>query len=162
MVPQASDAASDMVRQFEREYWRSFRELDSVRLRHWERHRVTLPQLRVLYHIRRQPGVTTGELAAALGITVSTTSGLVIKLADRGLVARAPAVSDRRQIPLHLTFEGAALTGELSEVGRLFTGQVAAQLGDDLVLVTAALVRLNRAAREVTAEMAPPDEDEPS
>jgi DNA-binding MarR family transcriptional regulator len=141
-------------RQFEREYWRSFRELDSVRLRHWERHRVTLPQLRVLYHIRRQPGVTTGELATALGITVSTTSGLVIKLADRGLVARGTAASDRRQIPLHLTPEGEALTGELSEAGRLFTGRVAAALGDDLATVTAALARLNEAAREATAAQA--------
>ena len=140
-----------MVRQFEREYWRSFRELDSVRLRHWERHRVTLPQLRVLYHIRRQPGVTTGELANALGITVSTTSGLVIKLADRGLVARAIAASDRRQIPLHLTPEGETLTGELSEVGQLFTGRVAAALGDDLETVTAALARLNEAACEASA-----------
>ncbi len=143
-----------MVRQFEREYWRSFRELDSVRLRHWERHRVTLPQLRVLYHIRRQPGVTTGELATALGITVSTTSGLVIKLADRGLVARATAANDRRQIPLHLTPEGETLTGELSEVGQRFTGRVAAALGDDLALVTAALIRLNEAAREATAALA--------
>jgi len=106
--------------------------------------------------------VTTGELATALGITVSTTSGLVIKLADRGLVARATAASDRRQIPLHLTPEGETLTGELSEVGQRFTGRVADALGDDLALVTAALVRLNEAAREATAALAAeqsPDDD---
>jgi MarR family transcriptional regulator, organic hydroperoxide resistance regulator len=138
----------ETVRRFERAYWRAFGELDSVRLRHWERHRVTLPQLRVLYHIRRAPGVTTGELAAALGITVSTTSGLVIKLAERGLVARTTAADDRRQAPLHLTHEGEGLTGELSEVGHLFTGRVAALLGDDLGGVTAALERLVAAASE--------------
>jgi DNA-binding MarR family transcriptional regulator len=142
---------NDLTRRFDRAYWRAFRELDSVRLRHWERHRVTLPQLRVLYHIRRVPGVTTGSLAAALGITVSTTSGLVIKLVERGLVARSTGTDDRRQAPLHLTAEGELLTGELSEVGHLFTDHVAAILGDDLATVTAALERLTVAATEATA-----------
>ena len=140
-----------LLRRFERAYWRAFRELDSVRLRHWERRRVTLPQLRVLYQIRRAPGVTTGGLAAALGITVSTTSGLVIKLVERGLVARTTGADDRRQVPLHLTAEGETLTGELSEVGQLFTGQVADLLGDDLPTVTAALERLTTAATRATA-----------
>ena len=139
------------MRRFERAYWRAFRELDSVRLRHWERHRVTLPQLRVLYQIRRAPGVTTGGLAAALGITVSTTSGLVIKLVERGLVERSTGVDDRRQGPLQLTAEGNILTGEHSEVGHLFTGEVAALLGDELAGVTAALERLTDAATEATA-----------
>lgn len=140
-----------LLRRFERAYWRAFRELDSVRLRHWERHRVTLPQLRVLYQIRRAPGVTTGGLAAALGITVSTTSGLVIKLVERGLVERTIGADDRRQVPLHLTAEGKLLTGELSEVGHLFTGEVAALLGDDLAAVADALERLTEAATEATA-----------
>ena len=143
----------DAVRRFERAYWRAFRELDTVRLRHWERHRVTLPQLRVLYHIRRAPGVMTGELAAALGITVSTTSGLVIKLVERGLVARAAGTGDRRQIPLRLTTEGEVLTGELSEVGHAFTGHVAALLGDDLDAVTATLERLTAAATAAAAPL---------
>jgi MarR family 2-MHQ and catechol resistance regulon transcriptional repressor len=138
------------VRRFERAYWRAFRELDGVRLRHWEQYRVTLPQLRVLHQIRRTPGVTTGELAAALGITVSTVSGLVIKLADRGLVARTTGTDDRRQAPLRLTPDGEELAGELSGVGHVFTRQVADSLGDDLATVTAALERLVAAATEAT------------
>ncbi len=139
------------VRRFERAYWQAFRELDGVRLRHWERHRVTLPQLRVLYHIRRVPGVMTGELAAVLGITVSTTSGLVIKLTERGLVDRATNADDRRQAPLRLTSAGEELAGEMSEVGHLFTGRVAATLGDELANVTAALERLAAAAAAAAA-----------
>ena len=150
----------DVVRRFERAYWQAFRELDTVRLRHWERHRVTLPQLRVLYHIRRTPGVTTGELAAALGITVSTTSGLVIKLVERGLVARATGAGDQRQIPLRLTPEGEVLTGELSEVGHAFTRHVAALLGDDLGAVTAMLERLTAAATAAASPLHIPGEPE--
>jgi DNA-binding MarR family transcriptional regulator len=117
-----------------------------MRLRQWERSHVTLPQLRVLYQLRRHPGVTSGELARRLGITVSTTSGLVIKLVDRGLVARGSLADDRRQAPLTLTHEGAALLGELSEETRTFLGEVVERLGDDLESVTHALEILAEAA----------------
>ncbi|MCC7372911.1 MAG: MarR family transcriptional regulator [Chloroflexi bacterium] len=130
---------------FRKAFWRAFSEADSIRLRQWERSSVTLPQLRVLYHLRRRPHSTTGELARRLGITVSTTSGLVIKLVDRGLVARGSLADDRRQAPLSLTDEGAALLGELSEEGRAFLARVADRLGDDLDTVTAALERLAEA-----------------
>ena len=145
-MPYNINMSDDPVARFERAYWRAFRELDSVRLRQWEEYRLTLPQLRVLYHIRRAPGVTGGELAAALGITVSTVSGLVGKLAERGLIARCTAPDDRRQAPLELTEEGRALVGTLSEVGRGFTGQIAATLGDELAAVTDALEKLAQAS----------------
>jgi translation initiation factor IF-1 len=147
--------SDDPVARFERAYWRAFRELDSLRLRQWEEHRLTLPQLRVLYHIRRAPGVTGGELAAALGITVSTVSGLVAKLTERGLVARGVAPDDRRQAPLDLTPEGLALVGTLAETGHTFAAQVAAALGDDLADVTAAMEQL-----AVAAEAAHPSTDD--
>lgn len=145
-IPYNIGMGDDAVARFARAYWRAFRELDSVRLRQWEEYRLTLPQLRVLYHIRRVPGVTGGELADALGITVSTVSGLVIKLTERGLVARGTAPDDRRQAPLSLTPEGLALVGALSETGQAFTAQVAAALGDELGAITAALERLATAA----------------
>lgn len=153
----------DVLARFRRAYWRAFRELDSVRLRQWEEYRLTLPQLRVLYHIRRTPGVTGGEIAAALGITVSTVSGLVGKLTDRGLLARGTAPDDRRQTPLNLTPEGLTLVGTLSEAGRDFTARVAATLGGDLDGVTAALELLAAASEglhvapeELPAEAAAP------
>src|SRR5918998_553262 len=124
---------------FRQAFWRAFREADSIRLRQWERSSVTLPQLRVLYHLRRHPGLTTGELARRLGITVSTTSGLVIKLVDRGLVVRGSLADDRRQAPLRLSEAGAALLGELSDEMRTYMGEVAARLGADRDAVTQAL-----------------------
>ena len=130
---------------FRQAFWRAFREADSIRLRQWERSSVTLPQLRVLYHLRRHPGSTTGELARRLGITVSTTSGLVIKLVDRGLITRGSLADDRRQAPLRLSDEGAGLLGELSDEARTFLGSVADRLGDDLDTVTLALERLAEA-----------------
>ncbi len=130
---------------FRQAFWRAFREADSIRLRQWERSHVTLPQLRVLYHLRRHPGATTGELARRLGITVSTTSGLVIKLVDRGLVVRGSLADDRRQAPLRLSDDGSALLGELSDDARAFLGEVADRLGADLEPVVQALELLANA-----------------
>jgi DNA-binding MarR family transcriptional regulator len=95
--------------------------------------------------------VTPGEHARRLGITVSTTSGLVIKLVDRGLVVRGSLADDRRQAPLRLSDDGAALLGELSEDARTHLREVADRLGDDLERVIAAL--------ELLAESASRDRD---
>ncbi len=131
---------------FRRAFWRAFLEADTIRLRQWERSQVTLPQLRVLYQVRRRPGTTTGELARRLGITVSTTSGLVIKLVDRGLVTRGSLADDRRQAPLRLSEAGAALLGELSDEMRAYMGEVATRLGGNLDSVTRMLETLAEAA----------------
>jgi DNA-binding MarR family transcriptional regulator len=129
----------ETVLRFRRAFWHAFRELDTVRLRQWESSKITLPQLRVLYQLRRQPRSTTGELSRALGITVSTASGLVIKLVDRGLVERFSAVDDRRQAPLAITELGMETLSELTGTGRAFLDGVAERLGDRLPMIIDAL-----------------------
>ena len=105
---------------------------------------------------------TTGELAKRLGITVSTTSGLVIKLVDRGLVARGSLADDRRQAPLRLTDEGSGLLGELSDEGRAFLANVADRLGDDLEAVTLALNGWPRPARSTARPLRRPASQQPA
>ena len=65
-----------------------------------------------MHQLRRHPGTTTGELARRLGITVSTTSGLVIKLVDHGLVTRQTDPSDGRQVLVQLTRTGEEILAE--------------------------------------------------
>ena len=152
-------AVDDEYRRFAVAYWAVTRELDTVRLRAWEQSKLTLPQLRVLFGLRRAPGRTTGELAREMSISVSTVSGLVIKLEERGLIERGRDAADRRREPLLLTEQGAILTGDIvSEVMRPFVRSVAERLGDDLASTTAALERLGAAAtaaREQASELVP-------
>ena len=150
-MPYNSRMSDDALDRFCRAYWQVFRDLDTVRLRQWEQSGLTLPQLRVLFHIRRAPGITTKGLSRALGVSVSAISGLVIKLVERGLVARTTAAEDRRQEPLHLTPAGAALTGELAVPVQRFLAAVAEHLDADLDPVTAALERLAAAGAQVRA-----------
>lgn len=131
---------------FRAAYWSAFRELDTLRLRQWERSRLTLPQLRILFQVRRSPGVTTGQLARTVGITMSTTGGLVSKLVDAGLLSRGCASEDRRRIPLDLTEAGRALAGEVAEDAQPFLEQLADALAYDLEQVIVSLDRLARAS----------------
>lgn len=142
----------DLLARFRRAYWQVVRELDTERLREWERSRLTLPQLRVLFQIRRTPGITTGELARTLGITVSTTSGLVIKLAGRSLVRRESAAEDRRQAPLYLTDDALDLVNEIAETWRPFLVHVGEALGHEIEAVTLAFEKVAAAAVMVRAE----------
>jgi DNA-binding MarR family transcriptional regulator len=131
---------------FRAAYWQAWRDLDALRLQQWERSNLTLPQLRVLYQVRRSPGITTGQLARIVGITMSTTSGLVAKLVDAGLMNRGVSQEDRRQIPLELTEAGHALAGELTGATRPFVDSLAKELGAGLQQVTSSLESLIQAA----------------
>jgi DNA-binding MarR family transcriptional regulator len=140
---------------FRAAYWQAVRDSDAVRLRQWEQWHVTLPQLRVLHQIRRTPGITTGDLARLLGITVSTTSGLVGKLADRDLIERTSAPGDRRQIPLRLSPQGEALLGEMRGPSVTFLDEVIRGLGEDLEPVALTLERLARATASARELLSP-------
>jgi DNA-binding MarR family transcriptional regulator len=144
MDPTSKDSSLPLStrQRFRVAYIRALLELETLRLAQWENSRVTLPQLRVLFLVRNTPGITTGQLAIGLGITVSTTSGLVAKLARAGLVSRGTSTTDRRQIPLELTDAGRALAGELAEFAKPFIDQVAEELGSKLDATTEALEML--------------------
>ena len=124
------------------------RELDILRLRQWELHRLTLPQLRILFNVARAPGITAKELASILGVTVSTTSGLVAKVVARGVVTKRVAPGDHRQMPLELTEDGRRITDAVAEAGRQLMEQIATLLGARLGCVTEALELLGAAASQ--------------
>lgn len=153
-VMTGSDPPETPSARFRAAYWGVMRDLDGLRLQQWEQSQLTLPQLRVLFQVRRSPGITTGQLARSIGITMSTTSGLVAKLADGGLISRGTSQNDRRQIPLELTEAGQALAGELAGVTRSFVESLAEELGSEIEVVTAGLETLSEVAARVREKQA--------
>jgi DNA-binding MarR family transcriptional regulator len=67
---------------------------------------VTVPQLMVLYNLRKSPEIGLGELAERLKMTTSTISGVVDRLVKAKLVDRAQSVHDRRAVILKVTEAG--------------------------------------------------------
>src|SRR4029078_2511418 len=57
------------------------------------------------------------ELAGALGVSMSTASGLVDRLVESHLVARHTDATDRRQVLVSLTADGGAFLDHFQELG---------------------------------------------
>src|SRR5688572_17069044 len=91
-------------------YLRVSRVLDDVRLQAWEERGLSFPQLRILFHVRNQPGIGVREVAEVLHVSRSAVSQQVDKLVTRGLVHRSDNPVDRRHIHLSLTEEGERAT----------------------------------------------------
>ncbi|MBE3576217.1 MAG: MarR family transcriptional regulator [Limnochordales bacterium] len=70
---------------------------------------LSVPQLRVLAYLGRNPGACLADVAGHLGVTNPTASAMVDRLVRRGLVERAQHSEERRRAVLRLTADGVAL-----------------------------------------------------
>ena len=73
--------------------------------RPWPETPLTGSQVELVRLLRRRPGTSVAEAAAALGLAANTVSTLVRQLTDAGLVERVRDESDRRVARLALTDE---------------------------------------------------------
>lgn len=74
---------------------------------------------RVLFHLRRTPGMTQRELAKTLGIAAATLSVSIRRMEAAGLVERKSDTADRRIQRLYLTEKGEAVDNRCAK-GREF------------------------------------------
>ena len=110
---------------------------------------VTMSQAKVLYLIAASQGMRMSELAVRLGVSISTTSGLVDRLVDHGLLARHDDPADRRQVVVTITPTGNADLEHFRELNAAHMRRILARLGDsELDVVERATVLLAAAAGE--------------
>ncbi|MBE9004224.1 MarR family transcriptional regulator [Fortiea sp. LEGE XX443] len=67
---------------------------------------LSIPQLRSLAFINRNPGASLSDLAEHLGVTAATASVTTERLVQRNLVQREHHPKERRRVVLNLTDEG--------------------------------------------------------
>ncbi len=94
--------------------------VDPLRIRLWGECALTVPQLRLLFMIRDQPGVTGGMLAERFAVNPSTITGHVERLLQRDLIRREEDESDRRMQHNYLTEVGAEVAGRLERAAGQF------------------------------------------
>jgi DNA-binding MarR family transcriptional regulator len=106
---------------------------------------ITFAQMRVLWTLANNGRFATpGEIAERLGITSSTATGLVERLADGGYLSRSHSTEDRRQVLLRLLPKGRRLMDGFRRQRRSRLKTLMARLGpDDLARMTGALETLN-------------------
>lgn len=71
---------------------------------------------RILYFVRRDPGIRVGSLLDLLGISKQAAHSPLRQLQHQGLLTSAAAATDQRARELRLTKAGRALEAELSAV----------------------------------------------
>jgi len=92
---------------------------------------LTIQQLRVLGHVVKQTGISHQELGALLGVSAPTASGMVDRLAEKGLVTRIDDPDDRRFRRLHPTEAGLDVMRQMDSMFERAFGVVASELSTD-------------------------------
>jgi DNA-binding MarR family transcriptional regulator len=114
------------------------------------RYGVTGPQRAVLRVVGRSPGITAAELADAVYLHPSTLTGVLRRLAERGLIERVQDDADARRSLVYLTQAGQAFTKvRPGTVEALLRRVVERSAPADVVT---ALRVLSEIARELNAE----------
>ena len=118
---------------------------------------LTLRQLRVLGLVACHPGMTGSKLGEALGVSAPTASGLIDRLAQKGLLRRTEDAADRRVRRLALTASGESVMSALESQTRRMVGALVPLLSTDELRALAAGydVILNALERAESLEPSP-------
>jgi DNA-binding MarR family transcriptional regulator len=126
---------------------------DPGRWESWVGLGLTMTQLRVLFLLRAENGLSAGALAERLSVTPSTLTRIVDRLVRNELVRRDADDDDRRLVRHWLTASGRQTVEELERTGRERMNQVFGRLSrEQLERLVLALRDLTAAAEAVEAE----------
>jgi DNA-binding MarR family transcriptional regulator len=126
---------------------------DPSRLEAWVGLGLTMTQLRVLFMLRAEDGLSAGALADLLGVTPSTLTRIMDRLVRNHLVRRVTDNGDRRLVRHHLTGGGSRTVTEVERTGRERMNDILARLSkEQLERLVAALGDLNEATERTGAE----------
>ena len=92
---------------------------------------LTMQQLRAVLLVDLDGPLTGHDLADRLGVSTATTSGLVDRLVERGVVERTDDPDDRRVRRVRLSPAGARVVRDLQEAGRAMSDHLLRQLDPD-------------------------------
>jgi DNA-binding MarR family transcriptional regulator len=111
---------------------------------------LTMQQLKVLLLLHVDGSLMSHELADALKISPASVTGLVDRLADRGLVERVADPTDRRARHVRPTTQGSHLVEQLMAEGAGHRVALLSRLDDESVrTIATAFAALRRAAEQV-------------
>jgi DNA-binding MarR family transcriptional regulator len=81
-------------------------------------YQVSIPQILCLSYLNSAPNfqATQGEIRQFLQLNSSTTSGIVDRLENKGLLVRLPKQGDKRVVNISLTSKGAGLLKQIPEI----------------------------------------------
>ncbi len=116
--------------------------------REWLEVDLTMSQVKILFLLYSEGPASMGQLAASLGVTLPTVTGIIDRLVEHGLVLREEHPHDRRLVVSRLTPRGSATAERLHQAGRTRLASVLDSLSvDELQQVVTGLQVLCRAVQ---------------
>lgn len=114
---------------------------------------ISMPQAKLLYLLASAGEVRMSALAVRLHVTLSTVSGAVDRLVERGLASRHDDPADRRQVLVTVTPDGIALIERFRELNEAQLSSLLDALDDRQLAVVAEGVEVlaDTAARSIPA-----------
>ena len=77
---------------------------------------ISMAQLHILYTVQRNGEMTMSQLADVLNVSLSSATGLVDRIAERGFVERSHPPEDRRVVEIRVTPAGTKMLEEVDAV----------------------------------------------
>ena len=152
-----SPADQEEVRALLRAYLDAVGLIELPRLRLQHATGLTIPQFRILRHLREQPR-TQSELVQSVGLSPAGMSRVVDRLQERGLVSTRRRDEDRRSVEVQITEQGWRLLGDITLLGHTSVHQaVEAMTSEQRARITHALRELVAEVQVLAVEVEPTD-----
>jgi DNA-binding MarR family transcriptional regulator len=115
-------------------------------LEEWPDLELTIPQIKTLTLLRHQGPQRMGSIATFLGSTLSSSTSIIDRLVDKGLVERVPDPDDRRVVICQPTPRGQESTEQFWRIGRMKLVELAERLDtEELEIVVRGMELLYKA-----------------
>ena len=96
----------------------------------WLRLELTREQLRLMFLLSFKGRSSPGEVAASFGVPKANVTGIIARLADKGLISRQENPDDRRSYTVCLTEEGKSRVEQLRAIGAARIREVLGRMPD--------------------------------
>lgn len=122
-------------------------------------HGVSLAQLQLLQMLEAHGELTMTQVAEVIDVSMSNATGLIDRMAERGLVERHRSEADRRVVHVHITPGGRDVLADMDAIREDPLRAVLARLDDtQLARLAEAAADMSRATElEVSARLGAPD-----
>ncbi|MGZ8527941.1 MAG: MarR family winged helix-turn-helix transcriptional regulator [Candidatus Limnocylindrales bacterium] len=159
--PDSADRRADLIDRIMAEFDAWMHRMASTHATEFADVGLTMSQAKVLYLVQVVGTLRMSELATRLGVTLSTTSGLVERLVEAGLVVRRDDPADRRQVILSLTDAAVGLLDRMRELNAGHMRRMLAHVSEaDLAVIERSIHVLAEATERMQAE--PSTDQQPS
>jgi MarR family transcriptional regulator, organic hydroperoxide resistance regulator len=116
--------------------------------RRWMTLNMSTAQVKSLFCIVENRGISSGKLAELLGVTPANVTGIVDRLIEQGLVRRVESTQDRRVAALEATDAGKTLMESLEQLAAEHLGAILGELDEsELEHLNLGLTAFLRAAK---------------